>query len=406
MREIRRGIFLLTLALSTSVLITGCDKELSEMEESKVLKKLSPEDLELIQSTNSLSLNILNAQYQREKDENFIFSPVSTGMALGMIYNSVGDKEKFQIQRSIGLEALAEKEINKSYNEFITFLQLNYDPADVFCANSLWFSYDLDINENYRTKVMAYYDAEISELNFSKKSSLQSINNWGSLKSNGRLDELSSVSPSINYNIYLLNAFGVNSSWNGESFYLNNTRFTNHHGQHKEIKTVNLDQTMVMTNSTDYFDFVEIPLKEQNLLFSMIKPTDEIKIDEFLNDFSVAELLDQSSISERLDANVRMPDITFTKEINLKNTFAEIGLNSIFHPSLDLSPSFLTKEQGISAINQVSEFSIQAPGLANKSEFSNPELKLIDINRPFLYFLRDKHTQTIIFAGYYINPIE
>lgn len=387
--------------------MTGCDKELSEIEESKVLKKLSPEDLELIQSTNNLSLNILNAQYQREKDENFIFSPVSTGMALGMIYNSVGDEEKFQIQRTIGLEALAEKDINKSYNEFITFLQLNYDPSDVFCANSLWFSYDLDINENYRTRVMAYYDAEISELNFTKKSSLQSINNWGSLKSSGRVEKLSSVAPAVNYSIYLLNAFGVNSSWNGESFYLNKTPFTNHLGEYKEIRTINLDHADVITNSTDYFDFVEIPLKERNLLFSMIKPADEIKIDEFLKDFSVVELLDQNSFSEKSDANVRFPDITFTREINLKNTLAEIGLNSIFQPSLDLTPSFLTTHKGISAINQVSEFSIKTPGsLSNKSDFSNPDLKLIDINRPFVYFLRDKHTQTIIFAGYYVNPNE
>jgi serine protease inhibitor len=134
------GIRTLMVIFAMLLMISGCDKELTEAEESKILKKLSPQDLELINATNNLSLNIIQAEYEQNKERNFFFSPVSVGMALGMIYNGVGEKEKYQIQQMTGLETLVENEINKSYNEFITFLQLNYDQTNVFCANSLWFS--------------------------------------------------------------------------------------------------------------------------------------------------------------------------------------------------------------------------------------------------------------------------
>ena len=68
----------------------------------------------------------------------------------------------------MGLESLVEKEINKSYNELLSFLQISDNHMDISYANSLWFSSELNIQEDYRSRVMAYYDAEISELNISR----------------------------------------------------------------------------------------------------------------------------------------------------------------------------------------------------------------------------------------------
>lgn len=388
------------------LIISGCDKELSEVEESKVLKRLSPQELELINATNNLSLNIIQAEFKKNKDENFFFSPISVGMALGMIYNGVGEKEKYQIQQMTGLESLIEKEINKSYNEFITFLQLNYDQSKVFCANSLWFSYGMNINENYRTKIMAYYDAEISEINFGKKTSLNYINNWGSLKTMGRLDQLTSITPPSNFNIYLVNAFGMNTSWENGRYFSKPMNFIKSNGTTTEVNSINLDQADVSAIFGNEFDFIEIPLEGQNFLFSIINPADNMTLENMIENFSVDELTREDYIRE-MKANVSMPDITFSSENNLKSTLGMLGLKEIFEPSIDLSPSFISKNQGISEINQVAKFNIKGkPASLENTSFSNPDLISITLNRPFLYFVRDKQTKSVIFAGYYSNPEE
>ncbi len=405
MRGKYNGYKAILVVFTLILTLTGCEKELVQTEESKTLKKLTAQELELIDATNNLSLNILKTEFEQNSEKNFLFSPISTGMALGMIYNGVGEKEKYQIQQITGLESLAENEINKSYNEFLSFLQVTYNQADVFCANSMWFSYGLDINESYRTRVMAYYDAEVSEINFAKKTSLQSINHWGSLKSGGYLDQLSNLSPSSNYSIYLVNAFGLNTSWGNGRNFTKSDQFTGLNGEISEIRTINLDQANVSLKENSNFSFIEIPLEGRNLLLSIIDPSKDGSLDELIDHFTFNELIGQIGETSDLKANISMPEISFISENPLKSTLGKMGLQNIFQSSLDLSSAFISNNQGISEINQVARFKIRGHMAAGENaEFSNPELRLISLNRPFLYFVRDAHTRSVIFAGYYANP--
>lgn len=383
----------------------GCDKELVEAEESKIVKKLSAQDLELIEANNDLSLAILKSEFELNQNKNFLFSPISVGMAIGMIYNGVGESEKYQIQKISGLESLVEKEINKSYNEFLNFLQLSNEQSDVFCANSLWFSYNLDINESYRTRVMAYYDAEINEINFDKKTSLQYINNWGSMKSSGFISQITNRTPSANYNIYLINAFGINTSWENGRFFYKTSSFTDLNGIASEIQTINLDQASVWTGNHGSFDFFEIPLKGQNFLFSVINPTDGASLNNLIENFSFNELIGQVGATSEIKANVSIPDISFSVENPLKSTLGNMGLKSIFQSSLDLSPSFTNSNPGISEINQISTFNVTGQfDMGIEKEFTNTGLRQINLDKPFLFFVRDKYTRSVVFAGYYTNP--
>jgi len=396
--------FLYTV-LAMLLVMSGCDKELTEIEEQKVLKKLSPQELELIHATNNLSLEILKAEFEQNKNKNLIFSPMSVGMALGMVYNGVGEAERGEIQAVTGLNMLVEKELNKSYNEIITFIQLNYEPSDIFCANSLWFSYDNDIDETYRTKIMAYYDAEISEISFGKKTTLQHINNWGNLKTGGHLDKLTKITPPINSNIYLINAFGVHAAWRDGKLFRSKQKFTNHLGQLLEVPSINLDQADISISRNGAYDLIDIPLREQNLVLSIASPEESYSVEHLLNAVDLGEIFSSSNHYQDLKTNISLPDISFIAENNMKNTLGNLGLNKIFQSSSDFSAAFSSTKEGITEINQVSMFEISdQSGFGNPESFSNPSLTNININKPFLYFLKDKHTKSVIFAGYYLNP--
>ena len=263
----------LVVLLGMLLFITGCDQELAEMEEEKVLRKLSVQEKELINSTNHLSLDILRTEFDLNNQQNVFFSPVSIGMTLGMVYNGVGEKEKSQIQHIMGLESLLEKEINKSYNELISFLQVSTDQMDISYANSLWFSTDIDINEDFRSRVMAYYDAEISELNFKKSSSAEYINSWGNLKTRGTFGKLIENAPATNTDIFFVNAFGLNSGWsnNSQTFYAEN-EFMKINGEAAKVNTINWDGLKVKYSDLESYSFVEIPLESSKFHLSVIQP--------------------------------------------------------------------------------------------------------------------------------------
>ena len=389
------------------IVISGCDKELEEIDENKVLRKLSAQEQELINSTNNLSLDILKAEYQISKNENFLFSPVSVGMALGMIYNGVGEKEKMQIQHIMGLESLVEKEINKSYNELLSFLQVSNNHLDISYANSLWFSNDIDINEEFRTRVMAYYDAEITELNLSKSSSFDLINSWGNLKTNGDFEILLNQTPSVSNEIFLVNAFSLNTNWkhnNNLSYSLK--PFYNALGEKQEVNTLNWKGLNVRLNKNDDYSFVEIPFENDQFMLSVIEPGQHGALSDFVKSFTSDDLFEMRENSYEFKANLSLPEINFNDDKQLKSTLSLIGLNDLFLRSTDLSPSFVDREKRISEINHLAKinFSSDVRSLEDSNTKFNADLESIHIDRPFIYFVKDKHTKSVLFAGFYVNP--
>ena len=398
----------LVLLVGMLLVISGCDKELAELDENKVLKKLSVQEQELINSTNNLSMDILKAEYLQNGHENFLFSPMSVGMALGMVYNSVGEKEKTQIQHFMGLESLVEKEINKSYNELLSFLQVSNE-LEISYANSLWFSSKININEDFRTRVMAYYDAEISELNFYKSSSFELINNWGNLKTNGNFEKLIKIAPLKNTDIFFINAFSLNASWKqNNNFFQTKSDFYTSQGEKLKINTLNWDGMNVKLNENDVCSFLEIPFENDQFLFSVVQPDEKESLIDFIESFTIDELKYLTENSYDFKANVSLPDINFSSDKPLKSTLSNMGLKDLFLPTTDLSPSFIEKNNKISEINHKAKISLKTNLSAynNGETFTDSNLKLYAVNQPFLYFVRDKYTKTVLFAGYFTNPKE
>ncbi len=396
----------IALLFGVLIFLSGCDKELTETQEDKVLKKLSIQDRELIAATNDLSLDILKTEFSQNADENSFFSPVSVGMALGMVYNGVGEVEKSQIRHIMGLESMAENEINKSYNELLSFLQVSENHLNISYANSMWFSDELKVNENFESRVMAYYDAEISELNFKKHSSFDLINSWGSLKTGGKIGKLINHIPAKGTDIFLINAINLDADWaqNSNSF-LTKGRFLSMHGNLTEINKINWDGLNVKWNESQ--NFLEIPMENNQFTLSLVQ-SGEGNITDFIASFSMDELAFMAEGTDEYKANVSIPNINFSSDKPLKSTLSGMGLNGLFLPTTDLSPSFVEKNKQISEINHIAKINFQKPLHVMESEvsFTNPNLKTIEIDRPFLYFIRDKYTKAVLFAGYFSTPQE
>jgi len=307
----------------------------------------------------------------------------------------------------MGLESLVEKEINKSYNELLSFLQVSNNHMDISYANSLWFSNDIDINEEFRTKVMAYYDAEITELNLNKSSSFDLINSWGNLKTNGNFEILLNKTPSVSSEIFLVNAFSLNTNWKHNNNPSHSMKpFYNALGEKQEVNTLSWKGLNVRLNKNDDYSFVEIPFEKDQFILSVIQPGQSSSLGEFVQSFSNNDLTEMTENSFEFKANLSLPDINFNDDNELKSTLSLIGLNDLFLRSTDLSPSFADRNKRISEINHLAKinFSSVVSSLENSGTIFNPELESIHIDKPFIYFVKDRLTKSVLFAGFYTNP--
>ena len=191
-----------------------------------------------------------------------------------------------------------------------------------------------------------------------------------------------------------------------EVFFTKPASFTNLQGEISEINSIHLDQVDAAISQTGDFEFIDIPMNEQNLLFSIINPSNDVNIEELISSYDYGELIHLASGNQNIRANISLPDISHERENNLKSTLGNLGLQEIFQPTSDFTPSFTTESHGISEINQVAQFNLEGKTFGGIKDFTNPDLMRISIDKPFLYFVRDKHTKSVIFAGYYLNPYE
>ena len=306
----------------------------------------------------------------------------------------------------MGLESLVEKEINKSYNELLNFIQLSDDHVNIAYANSLWFSYDVDIHEDFRTKVMAYYDAEITELNFGKPSALDYINSWGNMKTDGNFDKLIKIMPLARDEIFLINAFSLNTNWkNSNGIFKSSNAFYTNSGEKFDINTLNWNALNVKLSENENYSFIEFPFENDLFLLSVVQPDEYNSLVEFMYDFSASDLPHISNASLDYKANISMPEIDFNASHSLKSTLSTIGLNDLFLSTTDLSPSFIAGARQLSDGNHLSKIQLKnITGNPSVDSFTDLNLKAVSVNKPFLYFVRDKLTNTVLFAGYYAQP--
>ncbi len=389
------------------VILAACDNEFSKIDEDKINSNISVQDRVLIDANNQLSIDVLRASFENNDTANFFFSPVSAGMALGMLYNSVGAEEKKTIEQVAGYQSLELMEINKSYNQLLNFLALRGEKMQLSCANSMWFSSEISINEDYRSTMMAYYDAEVSEINFSKKSSMQYINNWGHFKSNGLISGLIATPPAQNSSIVMVNAFGLNTSWTKGGFFQDSGNFSFWDGKKAIISTINISDAYTGVTNETGLQFLEFGLKDDNIRFSAIQLRDSDILENLLSNLTPTRLNNLSKNANYELTNLSLPKIPVAKNISLKPVLSYYGLTSVFSRNADLSPSFNSENRSLSDIEHMALLQFSQVELQNTvSEFTNPDLPAQSLNLPFLYFITEKSSGAILFAGYYLAPAE
>jgi serine protease inhibitor len=151
--------------------------------------------------------------------------------------------------------------------------------------------------------------------------------------------------------------------------------------------------------------FLEFGLKDNYLRFSTIQLQSSEMLESLLQNLTPARL-DNLAKNARYDfTNLCLPAIPATEKISLKPLLSSYGLSSLFYQSADLSPSFNSSNRSVSAMEQTAMLQFNQPELS-VSKFTNPDLELKALELPFLYFITEKQTGAILFAGYYLAPAE
>ena len=342
-----------------------------------------------------------------------MYSPLSIKYALNMLNEGANGNTKTQIENVIKNLSLTK------YNTIDEVLSL---------ANSVYIrdTYAEYVKQDYKNKLTEKYNAEI---NYDAFRNATNINNWIENKTLGIIKNMLSdnmvQNPSAK--MLLINALAIDMEWensfdvsdtNGQDFYLNDNNTMTATMMHKEA-----DDEDVAYYKDKEITALTMDLKQYDdtqLQFVAIMPEDNLS--EYINTFTMDEfnhIIENVTLaSETKDGvEISIPKFSFEYDLQLKNDLIDLGITDAFDENLADFSNMTDADTGLYVYDALhkakidfTERGIKAAAVTVMLTYeavammddNKPEK--IRIDKPFLYFIRDKKTNEIWFVGTVYEP--
>jgi serpin B len=290
------------------------------------------------------------------------------------------------------------------------------DPKVIFnSANSIWYKDEMKFEQSFFDLSIKYFNALVSGLNFNDPVSVEIINNWVNQSTNGKIEKiLDSIPPDAV--MYLINAIYFNGIWKYE--------FDKEETKVDEFNLLNGEKIdidmMVQTNDFNYYknedlQAIELPYGDGNFSMVILLPNEDSDINEFANGIDEEKLNSWLSGLTLQKGTLWLPKFKIEYESELKEYLITMGMGKAFSAGADFSnmykgPSKLSisrvfhktfvevDEEGTEAAAVTLVEIIRTTGVGGDSGF------LVKVNRPFIFLIREKTSNCILFMGKIINP--
>ena len=371
-------------------------------------RALSPAEVEVIAASNRFAFGLL-AQANRPGD-NLFLSPLSASMALGMTMNGAAEETLNQMRDALGFGSLAEEEINASYKSLLELL-VGLDPSvETAIGNSVWTRQGFPVHADFLDAVREAFAAEVAELDFADPSAPARINEWVSAATRGRIEDIvPEVIPSAVV-MYLINAIYFKGSWTlqfdpsvtvAAPFHLDD-------GSTRTVPLMSLD-TDLPYQENDRFQAVDLPYGGRAFSMTLLLPHHGVSVDDLAASLDAAEWGDIAAGFRDTNVLVSLPRFRMAYERMLNDDLHALGMVDAFSPAADfsrLSPAGVW----ISEVRQKSWVDVNEEGteaaaatVVTVVESAGLEFRA---DRPFLFFIRERLSGTILFAGKLASPPE
>lgn len=364
-----------------------------------------------VAADNSFAFDLLKTVNQSESSNNYFISPLSISQALGMTYNGAGGATKTAIETALRRSGFSADDINAYYKKIADGL-LAADPmTQLKIANSIWTRNDLPVLQSFYNVNTAYYNAKAQSLDFSLPSSKDIINNWCSQNTNGKIpsiiDQISS-----DVVMYLINAVYFKGIWKSQ-FKTADTfsgSFAAATGS-VSAKYMKQDQTFNYF-ANDSVQCAELPYGNGAFSMVVVLPASKYSVDQIVDKLNPSTWNRWLAGMLPLKLHVELPKFKLSYKTLLNNPLSQLGMGVAFSNSADFSKIVSAGGLKISRVLHNTFVSVDEEGTEAAAvtavEFTNtavnPTVTPFIVNRPFLFFIKEKSTGAILFLGKIINP--
>ncbi len=391
---------------------SSCEKEQNSASQPKVIK-LSAEQFSLVDASNRFAFDLVRQVNKSEKsDVNLFISPMSVHMALGMAWNGAAGNTKTEMSQTLYFPSLTDEKLNVAYSNLINELLSADEKVEMKLANSIWYRNTFWVKKNFLDINKNYFKAEVTPLDFANPQAKDIINSWVAQKTNNRIK---TIIDNINNDhvMFLINAIYFKGSWqNGfKTSETQNSTFYLMGGSTRQV--------MTMQNKSNYslavrpgYQVIELLYGRGNFSMLVFLPDQGKTPDQVIESLTSEQW---NSIATELAApreiHLRFPRFGFSFEKQLKDMLMAMGMKDAFN-ELKANFSNITDQQiFVSAVKHKSFVEVNEEGTeaaaATSVDFSVTSMPLqtnFYVNRPFVFALKEKSTNALLFIGKVMDP--
>lgn len=360
--------------------------------------------------TSEFAFDFLKKHNAEEKaDKNYFVSPLSLHIAMGMLLNGADGKTKEEIQSGLRLSSDLTAN-NGIYKNLIEGLP-NSDPKVTnTIANSVWYRNSFTVEKSFLDVLKTSFNATTSAEDFNNVATVGKINTWASDNTNGKIKKvIEQIEPA--HVMFLMNALYFKGDWK-IPFKTENTRDDNFAGTTgtKSVKMMNMVEKVKYANRTDY-QAIELAYGSGNYAMTILLPNAKTNVGNLVNTLSVNEWKTLNTALQEQKVIVGLPKFTLEYETNLNKVLSNMGMPTMFSDAADLSKIAapagklkvgFVKQNTFVAIDEkgTEAAAVTTIGIEVTSVPIMPEFIC---NRPFLFIISEKQSNTILFAGKIVN---
>ncbi len=354
----------------------------------------------------------------KKTDGNLFFSPFSIFTALAMTW--AGARENTAVQMAETLH-FTEKpaQFHRSIGDLISQLNAVQKETDVelSIANAIWAQKGYQFLDEFFQIVQQSYQADLKQVDFSSaaESARQAINAWVEQQTNEKIKDL--LPPKVLNaltRLVLVNAIYFKGFWDNQ-FKSRDTR---------EMEFWLLTEVAVKVPmmhqehqfgywENDWLQIIEMPYKEESLSLIVLLPKEKTGITDLEQKLNFENMMAWQSRLRKRKVIVFFPKFKIESQFRLGQTLSLMGMPDAFDPELaDFSAMVGQKELYISAVihkaflevNEEGSEAAAATGVVVSVTSIAPSPPIFKADHPFVFFIRDNKSQSILFLGRVLNP--
>jgi serpin B len=363
-----------------------------------------------IAAMNEFAIDLYRSVLEKA-DGNTVVGPYSVTFALGMIYAGArGDTatEMADVLHASGMEPSA-------WHEGINAYDLTLDartagsPTQWRSTNKVWTQPGLPLRNEYLDVLTGAYGSPLAEVDFGADPARarELVNGW---VEDETLDLIPDLFPPDSFDaqtaMVLVNAVALDAPWEFpfDPAMTQGAPFTRADGSTVQVSMMHYDEYLPSLWRDD-LQAVELPYGDGALSMVVIVPND---LEQFESKLSAASL---NQVIEKIDdggIHLSLPKWTARTHIQLNETLSRLGMPTAFGGAADFSA--MVEGGGLwldqvehEAFVEVDERGTRAAA-ATGGEMAASHGPTIEVNRPYLYVIRDRGSGTILFIGRVVDP--